>query len=97
MTSFIRAASKINLIGRPSVSITRVKIPRRLFSDSPEKGSSSASRGEPAAAVPNSPSPFQLTPESLKQQREVEEAARVPENARMPFLRRDVESVTECF
>jgi hypothetical protein len=40
------------------------------------------SRGIPAAAVPNTPSPFQLTPETLKQQKVSEEVTRVPLNKR---------------
>ncbi|PVF98083.1 hypothetical protein CPB86DRAFT_774964 [Serendipita vermifera] len=37
-----------------------------------------ASRGTPAAGVPNTPSPFQLTPETLKQQNISEKITRVP-------------------
>jgi len=67
--------------------IARFPVSGRLFADTSneKEPSTSAFRGEPAAAVPNTPSPFQLTPEALKQQREVEEAARVPSSNRVWF------------
>ncbi|KAG8819041.1 Vacuolar fusion protein mon1 [Serendipita sp. 401] len=46
------------------------------------KGDGNADRGEPAAAVPNTPSPFQLTPEFLKQEHASELARRIPQNQR---------------
>ncbi len=82
MTSLIRLASRTSTIVRTTTIVSRIYAPRRLFADGSDENASST-RGEPAAAVPITPSPFQLTPESLKQQKVVEDAARVPSNHRM--------------
>ncbi|KIM21500.1 hypothetical protein M408DRAFT_29522 [Serendipita vermifera MAFF 305830] len=81
MTSLIRIASRTASTTRRTLLSSHITTYRRLFADGSDN-KPSASRGEPAAAVPNTPSPFQLTPESLKQQKEVEAAARVPSNNR---------------
>ncbi|CAG7854445.1 SubName: Full=Uncharacterized protein {ECO:0000313/EMBL:CCA75888.1} [Serendipita indica DSM 11827] len=54
-----------------------LRAPGRLYAaDSTKQGSTGGF--EPAAAVPNTPSPFQMTPEMIRQQKKSEEATRVP-------------------